>query len=115
MMKNARISLLLCLLCFIPDSIFGQDELMQYSVGGHFENVYDRFGAAYDLKDIGLKTVTPQATQMRGNTPINFQTCLAGDEFELFFEVGSGFNTNDVQINGVPINAANNAAITFGT
>jgi hypothetical protein len=59
------------------------------------DQVFDRFGNAYPIKDIQLATPAPQATMMRGSQTIDVQTCLAGDEFELYFERGSGFHTSD--------------------
>jgi hypothetical protein len=72
----------------------GQYEASPNAVGESFEQVFDRFGTAYPLRHVGLSSIEPPQ-MTRGSSTINFQTCLAGDDFELFFERGSGFHTSD--------------------
>jgi hypothetical protein len=113
MMKNARISLLLCLLCFIPDSIFGQDEENLITINGIFDNIHDRFGTSYSAQDLIIKPEQPSGFSVnRGGTPIALDgPCTAGNDFELYFELGSGFHSLDTQVNGLPVNGPANQVI----
>ncbi len=112
-MKNARILLLLCLLGFIANSVFGQDDAVQMSIDGLYERVYDRFGTSYALEDLIVKPEQPSGFSVnRGGTPISLDgPCLAGNDFELYFELGSGFHSLDTEVNGLPVNGPANQAI----
>lgn len=63
--------------------MFAQEQEIELSIGGLFENVYDKNGKPYSLGELMVQSSVGIQNE-----------CTAG-YFHLTFEVGSGFNTAD--------------------
>ena len=75
------------LLCLLPYGLWAQQERpveARFSPEGTFEQVFDRFGKAYLLNDI--RTPRPEGPVRSGDAD-----CIPCGFFNLFFEIGSGF------------------------